>query len=113
MYLVRGMPVVYYGDEQGFTGDGGDQDARQDMMPSQVASYNDDDLIGTTATTAVANFDETHPLYAFLGDLAELKADHPALRSGAQVHRYSTNAAGHLRVLAGSTPPRGSSTSSP
>ena len=32
MYLVRGMPVVYYGDEQGFTGDGGDKDARQDMI---------------------------------------------------------------------------------
>ena len=57
MYLVRGQPVVYYGDEQGFTGDGGDKDARQDMMPSQVGSYNDDDLIGTDATTAVANFD--------------------------------------------------------
>ena len=52
MYLSRGNPVVYYGDEQGFTGDGGDQDARQDMFPSQVASYNDDDLIGTDATTA-------------------------------------------------------------
>ena len=46
MYLSRGQPVVYYGDEQGFIGDGGDQDARQDMFPSQVASYNDDDLIG-------------------------------------------------------------------
>ena len=33
MYLTRGQPVVYYGDEQGFTGDGGDQDARQDMFP--------------------------------------------------------------------------------
>ncbi len=63
-------------------------------MPSQVASYNDDDLIGTTATTADANFDEAHPLYAFLGDLAALKGDHAALRNGAQVHRYSTSEAG-------------------
>ena len=36
MYLVRGQPVVYYGDEQGFIGDGGDKDARQDMFASQV-----------------------------------------------------------------------------
>ena len=36
MYLSRGNPVVYYGDEQGFTGDGGDKDARQDMFASQV-----------------------------------------------------------------------------
>ena len=48
MYLTRGQPVVYYGDEQGFTGDGGDKDARQDMFASAVASYNDDDLIGTS-----------------------------------------------------------------
>ena len=77
MYLVRGMPVVYYGDEQGFTGDGGDKDARQDMFASQVGSYNDDDLIGTDATTADANFDPTHPLYPSLAELAELRADHP------------------------------------
>ena len=37
MYLSRGNPVIYYGDEQGFVGDGGDQLARQDMFPSQVA----------------------------------------------------------------------------
>ena len=36
MYLSRGNPVIYYGDEQGFVGDGGDQLARQDMFPSQV-----------------------------------------------------------------------------
>ena len=37
MYLSRGQPVVYYGDEQGFTGDGGDKGAREDMSRSQVA----------------------------------------------------------------------------
>ncbi|MGH3371884.1 MAG: pullulanase-associated domain-containing protein, partial [Nocardioidaceae bacterium] len=94
MYTARGMPIVYYGDEQGFTGDGGDKDARQDMMPSQVASYIDDDLIGTDATTADANFDTAHPLYDVLKDLASLKADHPALQHGAQVHRYSSSSAG-------------------
>ena len=43
MYLSRGNPVVYYGDEQGFTGAGGDQDARQDMFPSQSPQYNNQD----------------------------------------------------------------------
>ena len=94
MYLSRGLPVVYYGDEQGFTGDGGDKDARQDMFPSQVGSYNDDDLIGTDATTADSNFDPTHPLYQALADLAELRADHRALREGAQIHRYAAAASG-------------------
>ncbi len=94
MYFGRGMPVVYYGDEQGFTGDGGDQDARQDMMPSLVGSYNDDDLIGTTATTADANFDVTHPLYQTLADYGALLDAHPALTQGAQLHRYSEGSAG-------------------
>ena len=68
MYLTRGQPVVYYGDEQGFSappdvpGGIGDQRAREDMFPSQVALHNDTyDLIGTKATTADANFDTEPP----------------------------------------------------
>ena len=57
MYLSRGNPVIYYGDEQGFTGSGGDQLARQDMFANQATAYLDDDLIGTDSTHAVANFD--------------------------------------------------------
>jgi glycosidase len=94
MYLTRGQPVVYYGDEQGFVGDGGDQDAREDMFPSQVASYNDNDLIGTDATTAVANFDTSHPLYRHIGELSQLRAEHPALADGAQIHRFASDEAG-------------------
>ena len=52
MYFSRGNPVVYYGDEQGFTGTGGDQVARQTMFASQVPEYLDDDLIGTDRTHA-------------------------------------------------------------
>jgi pullulanase-type alpha-1,6-glucosidase len=94
MYFTRGVPVVYYGDEQGFVGDGGDKDARQDMMPSRVPSYNDDDLIATDATTADANFDQTHPIYTSLAAYAALRVDHPALARGAQIHRYSSATAG-------------------
>ncbi|HWT24212.1 MAG TPA: alpha-amylase family glycosyl hydrolase [Solirubrobacteraceae bacterium] len=90
MYFSRGNPVIYYGDEQGFAGDGGDQDARQDMFPSQVASYNDDDLIGTDATTAEANFDTEHPLYRDIAGLAELRRLYVPLRRGAQQHRLSS-----------------------
>ncbi len=94
MYFSRGNPVIYYGDEQGFTGDGGDQLARQDMFPSRVAEYNDDDLIGTDATTAESNFDRRHPLYRAVGRLAALTREHPALRDGAHQHRYATEGAG-------------------
>jgi alpha-amylase len=94
MYFSRGNPVVYYGDEQGFVGDGGDQDARQDMFPSQVASYNDDDNIGTDATPADQNFDPGHPLYRAIADLAAVTKRNPALRNGAMQVRTSTDQAG-------------------
>ena len=94
LYFARGFPVVYYGDEQGFTGDGGDKDAREDMFPSQVAVYNDNNLIGTSNTTADDNFDETHILYQTLADFADLRGAHPTLAYGAQIHRYSQSEAG-------------------
>ncbi len=94
LYFARGVPVVYYGDEQGFTGDGGTEGARQDMFASQVASYQDDDQIGTTDTPVDDNFDETHPIYVTLGEFAALYQAHPALRYGAQIHRYAADAAG-------------------
>ena len=94
MFFARGFPIVYYGDEQGFVSDGGDADAREDMFPSQVASYNDNNLIGTDATTADSNFDATHPLYLTLADYAAVRSDHEALRRGAQIHRYGQNSAG-------------------
>ncbi len=93
-WLTRGIPIVYYGDEQGFVGDGGDQDARQDMMPSEVGTYNDDDLIGTDDTTADSNFDVTHPVYSAIADLAAVRGAHPALQTGAQVTRFSSGSAG-------------------
>ncbi|WP_380167172.1 pullulanase-type alpha-1,6-glucosidase [Jannaschia sp. R86511] len=96
MYFSRGMPVVYSGDEQGFTGEGGDKLARQDLDPTQTELYEDDDQIGTDATPADDNFDTTHPLYTTLKDLAEVKRDHVALRSGAQLPRYAADGPGVL-----------------
>jgi len=94
MYFSRGNPVVYYGDEQGFTGSGGDQVARQTMFASQVPEYLDDDLIGTTATHAQDNFVTGHPLYQAISGLAALAEEHPALRDGAQQDRWSTDGQG-------------------
>ncbi|GAB3548024.1 hypothetical protein GCM10027404_11170 [Arthrobacter tumbae] len=94
MYFSRGNPVIYYGDEQGFTGPGGDQDARQTLFASQVADYLDDDLLGTEATHAQDNFNTDHPLYKSIGSLAEVTEEHPALRNGAHQHRYASEGAG-------------------
>jgi glycosidase len=94
MFFARGQPVIYYGDEQGFTGDGGDKDAREDMFPSEVDVYNDNDLIGTNATTADDNFRPNHPLYQSLRRYSQLYHDHEALRRGAQLHRYASDGSG-------------------
>ena len=61
----------------------------------QVASYNDDDLIGTDATTARTRTSTpatrcTSPSRG----LAELRDEHPALADGAQVHRFASDGAG-------------------
>jgi glycosidase len=94
MYFSRGQPVIYYGDEQGFTGDGGDKDAREDMFPSRVDVYNDNVLIGSDATTADDNFDRTHPIYKALARYGTLYRQHEALRRGAQIQRYSVDGPG-------------------
>jgi glycosidase len=94
MFFARGQPVIYYGDEQGFTGDGGDKDAREDMFANAVPVYEDNDLIGTDETTSDDNFDRDHPLYQTIRDLSRLSDRHPALRTGAQIHRFSSDGPG-------------------
>lgn len=88
MLSLRGSPVVYYGDEQGFVGDGNDQHAREDMFPSQTAEYNDNVLIGTDATTADSNFDADHPLYRLIAEFSAIRRAHPALTRGLQQVRH-------------------------
>ncbi len=87
LMTLRGVPTIYSGDEQGFAGDGNDQDAREDMFPSKVAVYNDNVLVGTKATTADSNFDTGHPIYRAVADLAKARQESVALRRGDQVVR--------------------------
>ncbi len=87
LLTVHGVPTIYSGDEQGFVGDGGDQDAREDMFASQVAVYNDNKLLGTTSTTAQANFDRSRPIYQLVARLSALRQAYPALRRGQQIIR--------------------------
>jgi glycosidase len=99
MFLLRGVPTVYYGDEQGFISDGNDQLAREDMFPSKVAVYNDNRLIGTKATTAQSNFDTAHPLYRLIADLSQARTASPALRRGlSEVRAFAETAPGLLAV---------------
>ncbi len=90
LYLSRGQPVLYYGDEQGMVGRGGnDMQAREDMFPSRAPDFRDASLLATTRTGADDKFDPTHPFYQFFAKLAALRAAHPALRTGAMLLRDS------------------------
>jgi glycosidase len=93
LFLLRGVPVVYYGDEQGFAGTGGDQDSRQDMFATQVETYQRDRRIG-----AGKGFDTQHPLYRTIADLSALRLQQEALRRGRQVTRASAEKPGLFAV---------------
>jgi glycosidase len=90
LYLTRGVPVVYYGDEVGMTGsgDGSDKRARQDMFPTQVQEWQREERIGGAPIGAGSSFAEDSALEARLRLLSALRAEHPALASGAMITRY-------------------------
>jgi glycosidase len=98
LMTLRGVPVIYYGDEQGFAGSGGDQNAREDMFASKTATYNAERLIGTLSTTAQNNFGADHPLYKAISTLAMLRRANAALREGDQVVRAYARTPGIFAV---------------
>ncbi len=107
LYLSRGQPVLYYGDEQGMVGRGGnDMQAREDMFAAQAPDFRNAPLLATTRTGADDKFDPAHPFYLFFAKLAALRAVHPALRTGAMLLRDS----GHPGLFAFSRIERGEKT---
>ena len=79
MYLTRGQPVVYCGDEQGFVGNGTlggtDKDARQSFLTTQVPEYANQQLLrrhdrGDPST----GIDAGSALYEHIAGLATLRA---------------------------------------
>jgi glycosidase len=77
LLTLRGVPVLYYGDEQGFAGNGVDKEARQDMF---------------------GHFDARHPLYGAFAQLARLRSSQAALQRGRQIVRSSSPKAGLFAV---------------
>lgn len=94
LFLTRGVPVVYYGDEVGMTGsgDGRDQRARQNMFPTQVAEWKTEERIGSPPIGTGSAFAVTNPLEDHIRDLNTLREAHPALASGPQVTRAASDA---------------------
>lgn len=86
LYLTRGIPSVYYGDEVGMTGtgSGGDQLARQDMFATKVDIWKTEKRIGSTPIGTGNSFTATdkHPIALYLQKLASLRSTNPGLANG-------------------------------
>ena len=99
----RGVPVIYYGDEQGLTGKGDDQLARQDMFPTRTAIYAADTRIGGGSGSG-DHFQVDAPLYRALAAMARIRTADPRLRRGDTRVRASGDAPGlfaYSRTLPG------------
>lgn len=96
MMTARGVPTIYYGDEQGFTGDGDYADSREDMFESRVASYNDNRLVGSSGKGPRSAFGTDGVLYGRIAALSKLRLATPALRDGRQVTRVASDKPGVL-----------------
>jgi glycosidase len=94
MYLSRGIPTVYYGDEVGMTGsgNGGDQRARQDMFETKIPFWKSEERVGSEPVGDGNSFTgaATHPIALYLKDLARLRTMYPALANGQMQIRSST-----------------------
>jgi glycosidase len=88
LLTVRGTPVLYYGDEQGFAGKGDDYAARQDMFASQTEEYANERHIGG-GVGSVSSFDPDHPLYKLIQSLSALRNEYAPLRNGIQRMRVA------------------------
>ena len=114
LFLSRGQPVVYYGDEQGFAGvgDGKDKNARQTLFASQVAEYQNQPLVTGETVGAVDRYADRRAAVPAHRRASQLRADHPALgdrRPDRAVRRPTAPASTRSRA---STATRRSSTSS-
>jgi len=86
MFLTRGIPSVYYGDEVGMIGGGGDKAARQDMFATQSSQWQYEDRVwGYIGTDSALGL--TTPLTTRITLLNSLRKQYPALATGAETTR--------------------------
>ena len=95
MYLSRGIPVVYYGDEVGMTGTGAgnDQMARQDMFPTKIKAWKIEKRIGGKPVGNGNSFAATNsnPIAQYLISLSKLRNRNPGLANATTQVRYAKN----------------------
>lgn len=88
MFFSRGVPVLYYGDEQGFVGLGDDKASRQPMFASASKQFNTEERLGTVGPRSGDAFQTGHDLYRAFASMAAIRQAHPGLRQGRTVMRH-------------------------
>ena len=89
LFLLRGGPALYYGDEKGMIGRGGDKAARQDMFATKVPYWQDEERIGSGPIGTRSAFDLQNPLEDQITKMQGVVRANPALRSGTQQIRQA------------------------
>jgi len=93
LYLSRGVPTVYYGDEVGIlgSGNGRDQLARQDLFPTKVEIWKNEPRVTGKPVGSADSFADTfsNPIAKHLILLSELRKAHPALANEQMQIRYA------------------------
>lgn len=88
LFTLRGNPAVYYGDEFGLGG-GGDQQARQDLFPTQVIQWKTEARIGGTPIGSGSSFDSTNPIQDTIKEVTALRSSDSAFTAGPQIIRLT------------------------
>ncbi|MFZ9249935.1 MAG: alpha-amylase family glycosyl hydrolase [Candidatus Nanopelagicaceae bacterium] len=91
LYAIRGIPIVYYGDEFGLIG-GRDKAARQTLFSTQIGEWQTQPRVGAMPIGTASYFDTKHPLQDVIRSLSQLRDKYPGLESGPQKIRYAKNA---------------------
>jgi len=91
LYAIRGIPIVYYGDEFGLIG-GRDKAARQSLFSTQVSEWRKQIRIGSTPIGVGSTFDTANPIQGTIRALSKLRDEYPTLQSGPQKVRFAKNA---------------------
>lgn len=103
LFLMRGSPTLYYGDEKGMTGTGGDKEARQDMFPTKVEDWKNEIRIGSTPIGNRSAFEVKNPLEDHIAALNALRRNNPALAQGTQqIRKAEKSTFAFTRYLNGS-----------
>ena len=91
LYAIRGVPIVYYGDEFGLIG-GRDKAARQSLFPTQVSEWQKQIRIGSAPIGLANTFATTNPLQETIRELSKIRDEFPSLQSGPQKTLFAKSA---------------------